>query len=99
MDDYQGRGWENPQGTEPDPERARQVTFFNLPDPSTITIWTLDGDLVRKLYHGTEGQSSATNQEVWNLITRNGQSVRTGLYIWCVESRYGTDVGKLAVLR
>lgn len=98
-DDYQGRGWENPLGIEPDPERARQVTFYNLPDPCTITIWTLDGDLVRKLSHGAEGRSSATDQEVWNLITRNGQSVRTGLYIWCVESRYGADVGKLAVLR
>ena len=33
------------------------------------------------------------------MITRNGQSVETGLYIYSVESYHGTDVGKLVIIR
>jgi len=36
---------------------------------------------------------------VWDLITRNTQAVKTGLYIYTIESRYGTDVGKLVVVK
>ena len=32
-------------------ERARKVTFTNVPDTCTISIWSLDGDLVRQLDH------------------------------------------------
>ena len=35
----------------------------------------------------------------WDLITRNTQAVKTGIYIWSVESRFGTDVGKLVILK
>ena len=84
---------------EPEPERARRITFYNLPDTCTIRIWTLDGDLVRMLRHAETSGSADASFEIWNVITRNGQKVTTGLYIWAVESRFGTDVGKLAVIR
>jgi hypothetical protein len=42
---------------------------------------------------------SGPDFEIWNLITRNGEKVRTGLYIWSIESQYGNDVGKLAIIR
>jgi len=98
LDDYAGSGWENPLGLEVDPERARRITFYNLPDECKVTIWTLDGDLVKELHHNVPAKAGS-DQEVWNLITRNGEKVRTGLYVWCVESRFGNDVGKLAVIR
>jgi hypothetical protein len=98
VDDYYGRGWENSRGLEPDPERSRRITFFNLPDACKITIWTLDGDLVKEIHHQVAA-ASGPDYEVWNLITRNGEKVRTGLYIWCVESSFGNDVGKLVVVR
>jgi hypothetical protein len=98
-DDYRGSGWESPARLEPDPERARRITFYNLPDTCTIRIWTLDGDLVRELYHAEPSGSADASFQVWNVITRNGQKATTGLYIWAVESRFGTDVGKLAVIR
>ncbi len=40
-----------------------------------------------------------TYRVVWNLITRNTQAVKTGIYIWTVESRFGTDVGKLVIIK
>jgi hypothetical protein len=98
MDDYNGRGWENPQGTEPDPERARRITFYNLPPECRLSIWTLDGDLVKEIHHQVS-PDSGPDFEIWNLITRNGEKVRTGLYIWSIESQYGNDVGKLAIIR
>jgi hypothetical protein len=98
-DDYNAAGWENPRGLTPDPERARKVTFNNLPDTCTITIWSLDGDLVRKLEHAQHPSNSQASVEVWNLITRNTQAVKTGIYIYTVESRFGTDIGKLVIIK
>jgi len=98
-DDYNTNGWENPRGLEPDAERARKMTFTNIPDTCTISIWSLDGDLVRKIEHAKPSGASDATVEVWNLITRNTQSVKTGLYVYSIESRFGTDIGKLVVIK
>ena len=98
-DDYNAQGWENPRGLEPDPERSRKVTFTNVPDTCTISIWSLDGDLVRKLDHAElPGHTAATVVE-WNLISRNTQAVKSGIYIYTIESRFGTDIGKLVIIK
>jgi len=98
-DDYNASRWENPRGLEPDPERARKVTFTNIPDTCAISIWTLDGDLVRRIDHAEPAVSSEATVAVWNLITRNTQAVKTGIYIYTIESRFGTDVGKLVIIK
>jgi hypothetical protein len=98
-DDYNGNNWENARGQEPDPERARKVTFTNVPDTCTISIYSLDGDLVRKLEHKANPLSSEASVVVWNMITRNTQAIKTGIYIYAIESKYGTDVGKLVVIK
>ena len=87
------------RGQEPDPERARQITFYNIPDTCSISIWSLDGDLVRRMEHRENPLESDASVHVWNLITRNTQAVKTGLYIWTVESRYGNEVGKLVIIK
>ena len=96
---YNAAGWENPRGLEPDPERARKVTFTNVPDTCTVSIWSIDGDLVRRLEHRADPASSEATVVVWNLITRNTQAVKTGIYIYSIESRFGTDVGKLVIIK
>jgi hypothetical protein len=98
-DAYNAAGWEDPQRAGLDPERARKVTFANVPDTCTISIWSLDGDLVRRLQHAEPSGSSQATVAVWNLITRNTQAVKTGIYIWTIESRFGTDVGKLVIIK
>ena len=99
VDDYNATGWENSRGLEPDPERARKVTFANVPDTCTISVWTLDGDLVRRLDHAEDPANSNATVVVWDLITRNTQAVKTGIYLFTVESRFGTDVGKLVIIK
>jgi len=36
---------------------------------------------------------------VWNLFTRNTQATKTGIYLYSIESRFGTDVGKLVIIK
>lgn len=98
-DFYNAEHWENPRGLEPDPERARKVTFTNIPDTCTISIWSLDGDLVRRLDHAKNPYGSDASVAVWNLITRNTQAVKTGIYMYTIESRFGTDIGKLVIVK
>jgi hypothetical protein len=98
-DDYNTAGWEDPGRQGQDPERMRKVTFTNVPDTCVVSIWTLDGDLVRRLDHAEPPSSSQATVVVWDLITRNTQAAKTGLYIYTIESRFGTDVGKLVIIK
>jgi hypothetical protein len=70
-----------------------------VPDTCVISVWTLDGDLVRSLDHAESPLSSQATVVVWDMITRNTQAVKTGLYIYTVESRFGTDIGKLVIIK
>jgi len=98
-DAYNAAGWENPRGMEPDKERARKVTFYNVPDTCIVSIWSLDGDLIRRLDHKSDPNNSEASVVVWNLITRNTQAIKTGIYLYSIESRFGTDVGKLVIIK
>jgi hypothetical protein len=68
---------------EDDPTGVR-VAFANLPRArNTIRIFTLAGDLVATIVHdGRAGYGQAT----WNLISRNGQQVVSGIYLYVVEA-------------
>jgi len=74
-----------------------KIGFYGLPKArSTLRIFTLAGDLVREIEHdGTGGDGTAW----WNLVTRNGQDVESGVYLFSVESEMGTYVGKFVVIR
>jgi hypothetical protein len=93
---------EDPSGT--------KVTFHNLPaTKGTIHIFTLAGDLVRNIpFDGTSppdlqyGKSPVTNglgEVSWNLISRNGQKIVSGIYLFSVDSDLGRDVGKFVIVR
>jgi len=73
------------------------VDFMNLPaGPWEIRIYTLAGDLVRVIRNDGE---TDIGQARWDLVSRNGQDIVTGIYLYTVESRYGTKTGKFLVLR
>ena len=87
----------NPSGDDPTGVR---VKFANLPAAhNTIQIFTLSGDLVETIEHdGTEGYGEAG----WNLISRNGQEVVSGLYLYVVKSdddSFEDFIGKFVVVR
>jgi hypothetical protein len=87
----------NPSGDDP---VGTRVTFTNLPQAiNTIKIYTASGDLVTTLSHdGTRGSGHIS----WNLMSRNGQEIVSGIYLYSVESdnsAFDTFVGKFVVVR
>ena len=86
-----------PNGDDPTGVRVR---FANLPKAhNTIEIFTLSGDLVETIEHdGSDGYGEAT----WNLISRNGQEIVSGIYLYVVSSDDGAFedfIGKFVVVR
>jgi hypothetical protein len=82
-----------------DPTGVR-VKWANLPRArNTIRIYTLAGDLVETIEHdGTGGYGEAE----WNLISRNGQEVVSGIYLYVVQSdddAFEDFIGKFVVVR
>lgn len=69
--------------------------FHHLPDKCTIYIYDLLGNLVDILYH-----DSATGSEYWDMTTRSGESISSGLYIYRVtDDAGGEELGKFAVIK
>ena len=94
---YKADGFEN-RMTDLADERARAIWFANLPNKCTISIYSLDGDLVRKLYHDEIAGSGAGSIQRWDLISKNYGAIVSGLYYWVVESEYGNQIGKLTII-
>ncbi len=77
-----------------------KVEFRNLPQcRNTVRIYTVSGDLVQVLYHdGRDGNGALA----WDLISRNGQDITSGVYIFSVDpddSRFSRIIGKFVVIR
>jgi hypothetical protein len=71
------------------------ILFTNVPNPSTIRIYTVRGDLVKTIDipAGTGGIVS------WNQQTDFGQFAESGVYIFHVDAPTGTKIGKFAIIR
>ena len=95
---YEMEGFENRDGTEAS-DRMRRIHFANLPRVCKISIYSIDGDLVREIDHNYPEGGPQAMHDTWNLITRNTQAAVSGLYYWVVESDQGTQMGKLVIIR
>lgn len=80
-------------------ERARAINFANLPRVCKIRIYTVDGDLVKEIDHNRPEGGPSSQVETWDVISRNTQTVVTGVYLWHVESEMGEQVGKLVIIK
>jgi hypothetical protein len=82
--------------SESDPTGSK-IAFRDLPaGVSTIRIYTLAGDLMQEAVHdGTGGDGTY----FWNLITRNGQHVVSGIYLFSVQSGGKVCRGKFVIIR
>jgi hypothetical protein len=83
-------------------ERLRKIYFFNLPSECEITIYTLSGDVVKRIEHNQESNGSdvrwfeyyssdgkqkmSGGEHAWDLITDNDQAIATGLYLFTVKN-------------
>ena len=95
---YLERGFEG-RGETRGKDHLRTVHFANLPAKCKISIFTLDGDLVREIEHNFDPGDPLANHDTWDLITRNTQLVVSGLYYWTVESEDGdVQIGKLVII-
>ena len=76
---------------------TRHVDFFGMPRAKArIRIYTLAGDLVQVIDHdGTQGDGQAP----WNLISRNGQDIESGVYLFTVEWPGAHQVGRFVIIR
>jgi hypothetical protein len=83
-----------------DDPTGERIMFANLPAAhNTISIFTASGDLVQTVFHdGINGGGSVS----WNLISRNGQEVVSGIYLYIVksdDSRFEDFQGRFVVIR
>ena len=97
--EYPEGGFEGLPDSDHSKDRLRRVHFANLPARCTIRIFSVDGDLVREIEHAIPETDPKASHETWDLITRNTQSVVSGLYYWTVENEQGeVQIGKLVVI-
>ncbi len=95
---YRGRGFEINDGSVSE-ERARLLTFANLPYKCRISIFSLDGDLVREIVHDKAPGDLESSVATWDLVTRNTQAAASGLYYYVVEADDGsTQIGKFMLI-
>jgi len=77
-----------------------KVEFRNLPNTQcTIRIYTVAGDLVEVLYHDGSGGHGTLP---WDLVSRNGQDITSGVYLYAIEpsdGRFPRTIGKFVVIR
>lgn len=83
-------------------ERLRKINFYNLPEECEITIYTLAGDIVKKIQHNQDSNGSdlrwfenfasdgrqkmSGGEHSWDLISDNDQAIATGLYLFSVKN-------------
>ena len=97
---YYEKGFEGRDVAYPVPDRMRRIHFANLPPRCTISVFTLDGDLVRRLEHDRDPGEPMASHDSWDLISRNTQAVVSGIYYWTVEQPDGsTQIGKLVIIK
>jgi len=76
----------------------RKVRFLGLPETFTMRIFNVAGDMVRRLDHSDKLAVTDSWMD-WNLLTDQGLPVASGVYIWYIESDYGSKYGKFAIIQ
>lgn len=76
-------------------ENNRRLRFMYLPPECSIKIYTVRGELVKRINH-----ENGTGDEDWNLTNESGVEVAFGLYIYVVEiPGGGKSMGKFAIIK
>ncbi|HLF14198.1 MAG TPA: hypothetical protein VI932_04860 [Bacteroidota bacterium] len=93
----QGGGWE---GNSYDwTDFKRKIRFIHLPRKCTIRIYTVAGDVITTLNYESPPGDPDEGQFDWRLVTESKRPLASGLYVFTVESEYGTQYGKFVVIR
>ena len=77
---------------------GERLIFDNLPQECKISIFTITGELISVINHGSNINLSGTNH--WDLKNKNGDIVSPGLYIYTIEAgNLEPKIGKLVIIR
>ena len=78
-----------------------KIQFVNLTTEATVRIFTVGGDLVRKLDHPAAGAPPNQGSVDWDLKNADGRLVEPGIYIYQVEEPGGVAdvIGRLVIVR
>lgn len=76
----------------------RKVYFINLPEACTIRIYTVSGEMVRKIEHVSTVYDGS---EPWDLLNNDNLEVAYGIYVYHIESKAtgAETIGKLALIK
>ncbi len=83
-------------------EDRRVIWFTHLPSKAVVRIFSISGDIVATLHHDDAHRVSGNmpeGQEEWNLLSDSGRAIASGVYVFSVESDFGTQIGKFVVIR
>lgn len=71
----------------------RDLRIWRISEPVDVRVYTIEGELVHEAGHVAEGGV------VWDLLTLNGYSVRSGVYLVRISTGRFSEVRKVAVIR
>jgi hypothetical protein len=74
---------------------AKAIQFVNLPADCIVRIYSSSGVLVTMLEHHS---SSFGGSETWNVRSRNGQVVASGVYFYHLEAGDARRVGRFTIV-
>lgn len=77
------------------PGARDNIRFVNIPNPCTIRIYTVRGDIVKRI-EVPEGAGAIVS---WDQVTDFGQFIESGIYVFHIEYSGGYKLGKFAVVR
>lgn len=74
-----------------------KILFANLPTRARITILDLSGQIIDRIEY--ESPTDENGTFFWDMFSKNGIEVASGVYIWVVEHDRGVEKGILSILR
>jgi len=73
----------------------KRIEFRNLPARCTIRIYTITGELLRKIEKDDVGSTA-----IWNLLSSEGQKIAFGVYLYHVDAPgIGSTTGRIGIIK
>ncbi len=74
-----------------------KIDFLNLPSKAKITILDVSGQIIDEI--NFESSDPNNGSVFWDMFSKDGVEVASGLYIYVVEYSGGKQVGYFSILR
>jgi hypothetical protein len=101
---FENGGWEG-RSTDWD-EAKRKIKFIHLPRKCTIRVFTLTGEQIADIEYDAQQRYDAKLSDTpdageldFELLSEARRALASGVYIFTVESEFGRQIGKFALIR